>query len=579
MRKFINSIGCKVLVFLLMVSMLLAGSRDRAVMADTAAYNGKTYKKLTKWTKMNEAKLSKLSDGYYPLILAFQSPYENMYYITADNDGRGHDDCWVWNHEELSLFTTTTSARYFKFSGLAKNYRLAGNETAASDDMKAVDEFPINKLFHYKHYAIDEVRIGDEEFFTTVDIEPWCIGIGVEGAPNDGKSCQLYTQTNYPQTKNKFHKVACHDGTDSVLTRDEFIDGNDYWSFEWYNDDVAIYHRDDTFNDDDKMGWKSDGSMFCESCGRVMDSIPRFEVYVGEEYSVSELSTDKVEPGQLLNINDMDKEGRKGVTVIKEGKSLVVAPGGTVIIKGTVWCNGSIENYGTVILDSNARLYSVNRVHDGNCMINNYGQQAFSGVNADKVKAYSEAAWKAVHDTNSIPSYLTQYQSSKDMEGNLIVMKGAVIGQNERSHRLTLFGGAQLINKGSMYLYNGILASDSTIQNEGTISFGFGQRMTSDVTSFVAKTYEPGDKLGGVWIYNDSSLNIANPKAYKETYKSDSAFGRMLAGIKQYNHDAVFCEMINSKSTTFLLKDSLNLYHFKNYTQGNKDSIVFEKIK
>lgn len=523
MRLLQNNIAKKIGVLMLLVCMLVSSAEGRIVRAASKVSLSDT-KEVIRWERRTD--LKGLEKGKrYPVIIAWEnkgtSRSDSIWYTVtvgeqkhlgnanpAGNDV-AHPGYYIAEYAKIRVYTETTDGFHFIFMGLAntKKYpRARDTELAKSTSIEYLAGYRVE----------EQILIESDYFYTDGDIETFGIATGLDGA-DGANECQLYTKG----IEGKGSKITCHDGHDSNMRigYDEFEDGRNFWTLLPKDDRVCIYHRDD--GDNDWIGFFGN-ELFCESVNDTSDGKDTFYLYVGIRLSVSTIGKDMYIPsGQLLNIDNK----KSGITILEEGCTLVIEPGATVIVKGIFWCNGSIENYGTLILDKNAVMCSAWTTHDGACMVNCYGPQAsvangeLANDDSGTIRWYAKDAWMAVHDgsENGYIENVNRYRQSGKIEGNFIILSGASYIQNQKSHKVALLGGAQLISHGSMVMYDGFLMSDSVLDNTGYIAFGFGvsTKLPLEGISFGLVRVKNG--TGNLWVRpRDGYAVEVNYKIYRK---------------------------------------------------------------
>lgn len=124
---------------------------------------------------------------------------------------------------------------------------------------------------------------------------------------------------------------------------------------------VQIYHNVTGFDD----YFKYDGKyLLCDKSDTY--NYPDFKMFIGKEEEFNQLDDYTVQAGATFHIGDN--------TILPSGKKLTVEPGGTVIVSGRFINNGSIENYGSLIVESGACITACTAVDsNADCTIRCHG--------------------------------------------------------------------------------------------------------------------------------------------------------------------------------------------------------------
>lgn len=565
MNKQIKNLGKKIIVLLLLTSILTLSAQGRVARAAEMDTSVTSAKNVVRWELTDD--LEGL-DGYYPVILAWNPSRnglrDNCYFITADglND---HARTNITEHDDLSIYDQTTTTRYYKLFALAGSAQNTGT-------IESYGWYVSSNYYKWGYRTYNDVTVGASYFYTE-RIGCWTIEVRNYNYGREQKGFQLYDTHTYGRDEqdsrpyNSSNKIVCHKGYDSNLWgyTGRFESGAGFWSiYRLGGRSVGILHyRDKSLTNPcwDWFGAKGD-YIFCENMGSrdpITDEYPmqHFYMYVGHECTVSVIDNDLyVNRGGILNI---DGKRESGLVVLAEGKTIVIPPGSTVIIKGVFWCNGSIENYGTLILDKEAEVYSVGTYRKGAGMINCYGHQ----TNNDKEKEYASAAWKYTHmngkqettaEIRARNDYLntrSQYYNQNRSGGNFIISSKAKYIQNFQSNRIALLGGAQLINNGSMAVYRGIIARDSNIENHGEIAFGYGMRCN-------CPPYDIKWKVTTAEFASDYRIfSLAGSTVHENL----SLYGAAFSEIPPYSSEA--CYNVNDGNQSYF-KDTMKIYRLYN---------------
>lgn len=454
MNKVFNRTFKKLIVLLVITSMLILSVKDRKVSAGEYIIKNenKASIRLFHWERTQFLDAYKDKPGYYPVMLIY--PSNDGWFVTGGPNRAG---------------LSSTVRGGFSFTNPNINsYILA----RPKDQIKASESDKVKNTSYF--LGADEVLVGETEFYTTQITDPWCIGINVDGSGSDTDIFNLYFSMSVKDKMDYGLKIV--DGF--RLGRSSFYRGKNHWTLnDAPNGLIRIRHVRGTRDFDYIRCY--DNQMRCsDEDNSDWDSGTVMYMYIGTEYSYTILD-DKytVDTGSALNINDKDDKGRKSICILPAGKTMIIAPGAVVIVKGMFICNGSIENFGTLLLCDGAIMTSQQTERDGACTINNYGAQAYVNLPKEDVLNYLKGSWKLIHNANidsGTLNQMTRYLNGGNSEGNLIIREGAILAQNKYSRDMTFIGGAELVNQGQLAVYKNLLIKDSTVINSGLVSFGYG---------------------------------------------------------------------------------------------------------
>ena len=164
-----------------------------------------------------------------------------------------------------------------------------------------------------------------------------------------------------------------------------------------------------------------------------------FYLYIGEETKLTAIDSDvTIEPGKVMNVKDR--------YILEEGCTLTVAPGAVLSIEGSFYNNGTIENYGTILVQEKGYISSLE-------------PQLDKLSEAGKIICHSPEDPLKVEKENKI------YTGG---EGSMIVLNGGRVVGMQNSQTLTLKDGATLENFGIMVLPRGIDATNARIRNRAS---------------------------------------------------------------------------------------------------------------
>lgn len=201
-------------------------------------------------------------------------------------------------------------------------------------------------------------------------------------------------------------------------------------------------------------------------------SLAEYRMYFGWTLKVPAITKDyTVTAGNTVSLTDG--------AVLADGVKLTIEPGAVVSVESTFYNNGTIENYGTLIVSDGGQIRQIATTDTHAGTINCYG-------GGYKVK--SAATGKA------LPG-----------EGVFAIMnKGAVFFQHDFGS-LYLYGGALVQNYGTMELPDGCVVKDSEFINNGTVTTGI-KTATVSPTGNSKKSYINCDN-GESFIENGGSWN------------------------------------------------------------------------
>ena len=185
-------------------------------------------------------------------------------------------------------------------------------------------------------------------------------------------------------------------------------------------------------------GLEHDGSWFGVDTSSSYD-YDEFYLYVGEEYPLTAIDSNvTIEPGKVMNVKDH--------YIIEEDCTLTVAPGAVLSIEGRFYNNGTIENYGTILIQNAGSI---------------------STLEPELSKA-SEAGKIICHGPEESVYVKEPDKTFSGGEGALLILSGGHLIGNKQTDTLTLNKGATLENFGYMVLPHGLVANNSRIYNRAT---------------------------------------------------------------------------------------------------------------
>lgn len=468
MGRIVKQVMNKIIVLLVITSMMMLSVKDREANAATEATKETNSRPtVIKWDRATDFRKCASDGQKYHRVLFMYEVYNaraadknaKFYYVLAGTEGTG-DGGFRLNSGKGSIVC---------------NYYAVGYRS----DLES-DHLPLNIEYEGKPAVLlDEIDPSMKTFTTTQLTDTWCLmGPYADVLSKDKtdysrcygedyKYCQLYTSMNAVKA-GKAEQVRLNVDTTGGKHQLCFEPGYPgIWrAYEYDNDEVII--RDSYI--DYKYGAYTAGVLYHSrmeiSCaGMPLSSAggsSAMLMYIGTDYACTVLDErNTVTSGQVLNINDKDSEEWDVVTYLPAGQTLIIEPGGVVIVKGLFICQGSVENFGTLLLCGKGRMCSASPYNDGACMINNYG----SNLTREEITDYLRASWQTVHgeiDNYAISRMIGFIESGK-ATGNLIIRSSACLAQNRGSHRLMLLGGAHMYNDGWVATFNDIVSQESTI--------------------------------------------------------------------------------------------------------------------
>jgi len=203
---------------------------------------------------------------------------------------------------------------------------------------------------------------------------------------------------------------------------------------------VAIYYNDKGGKD---SGFKYNYSdhYFWADEDKDYDDFSPFFMWIGKPFTYSALTKDytvcRSTYGDVLNFD--------GEVIIKEGVTLTIEPGAVLSIEGNIFNNGTIENYGTIIVQSGATVtpFDVEGTQGGSIYLYGNWEKNYGCKNGD---------WAPT-------------------EGNMIVMAGGKVATDVDCGTFQIHGG-NLMNWGFCSFPMGTVLNDGTITNNGYMMFG-----------------------------------------------------------------------------------------------------------
>lgn len=300
--------------------------------------------------------------------------------------------------------------------------------------------------------------------------------------------CYKYGNHMHLYTNNWKELVADDDDNDSCLDTGSFVDGEEAWRFEIRKDTFRFQHWSSYY--DEYMGTTGD-RIWCENTSDdpSWDGMDGFALYMIQKEAYTCLNGNLVvEAGQVLNISTG--------WVMKPYTTLTIEPGGVVNVMGKFWCNGTVKNYGTLILREKSEMYSFvlpkrSNYNSSVCSIDNFGGGCQCNLkNGGKAEG----------------------------EGVMIIMKDAFLMTNKYSDPLDFYGTATFENYGTAILYNGLRCGDNNKESNAEI-FNYGQ---IGMGSSIDPTACAASK--GMFDFSGNTFKIKN-------YVREVYVGNMCAGV------------------------------------------------
>lgn len=285
---------------------------------------------------------------------------------------------------------------------------------------------------------------------------------------------------------------------DSCLkTGGDFRSKEKYWRYDFRNKGFAFQHYDDD-GYDEYLGANYFSSneidIWCENTSHDPGwaNMTHFNMYIIEAVPFTCINGNFVfQSGQVFNI--------AGHTLQKLGSTITIEPGAIVNITGDFYCNGIINNYGTLIVREGASMMSYALQKDTTnwhgfkcCAINNYGGGR---------------------------TIATKSKGTMQGEGIFIVEKGGFLMTSAYSDYLQMYGASTFANFGTAVLSYGISCdnyiskSNATIINAGNLGIGLAT--------------DPSASACGVRQvkFNGSSYELSTPRNHALSGRMGSSGG------------------------------------------------------
>lgn len=242
-------------------------------------------------------------------------------------------------------------------------------------------------------------------------------------------------------------------------TSEEYSTPNGYFRFV---KEVSGSNWQLAFNEDDDNWTVISNNDPAENAGVFTDYEGRFKLFIADEIPVPAIIKDMtIQSGSTFTVDN-------GV-IVKGGVTITIEPGAVFTVKGVLYNNGIINNYGTMIVET-----------DG---IVSYFDPP---KNADAGKIHCEGG------TYNNSKYKDGWTYA---DGNLIVFEGGKIDFHESDilngeyGSLELLYGASCINFGSMYMPRGLYVHDGVFENRQGGTVQTGKALKSSASSSEKSNY------------------------------------------------------------------------------------------
>ena len=451
------------------------------------------------------------TDGHYPGLFPEASESDSFYTI-----GNPLSDWGIYHCVYPSDSNGQASANYFISRGVDYSQYASGTDIPWTAGRKYFDTIAdlsgerktqaLREMYNYFDYMSDSVRAGGVEWIlsnenkssqaafyrlparhynaksyteygitVTLDESNILYDFGMEyrnyggyvpDAPCTGSMWSIITRDVNEafgitgSSEGIYIKSETEDDDGFVLERNEYaqyveegtvrivytIDGSDM--------DTTLQHKNDVIWAEDDGSWDYDDGLFV--------------LWVGTPIKLSTIKASDaktVPSGSVLNIDEYE--------YLEAGATLTVEPGAVLSIDGCLFNNGTILNYGTVILQPGASISTI------------------WTSPGDKSKAALENGKKrgAIYCKGGPYNGMTA-------EGNLIVMAGAAISFEEGENLFRMENGAKLELNGTMLIPNSFVLSDSdlNIRRNGLLACQYGRRYKHMLpTAFTSAACPPGE--------------------------------------------------------------------------------------
>lgn len=397
-KRIVKTVFSVILAVVLVLSTPLGVSRH----VEAATTNSHT-RPVYYWRKVVNLEKYEVGKKYRLLMLYNDGDYQMV--TTGSN----------WKKEKIYMWTEKDTTNYYFSKTFAGDYEKNSY---------------VQSMLSKGYTLISDFNGTESDFYSLSDYDSWYI-------KRERKGCQLYMANN--------EQLSTNDDWEGCLkTGSNFEEsGNQCWSMVNNGKKVNFYYdvaHDHWFEANNYMGTNS-GRIFCESLcsspsGFYGDKCS-FTLYIGETQSWSEMDGYDVTSG-VLNIDDR--------LLLTEDTTLTIFPGAVVSVTGHLWCNGTIKNYGTLIVRDGGCISSFNPQGTTACVIENYGADTDNDITR---------------------------RAGISAEGNLIIMRDGMVAMNNLSGPIVFKNGAQLVNYGKMILPCGYSIADSTFRNYGTVGIGW----------------------------------------------------------------------------------------------------------
>ncbi len=231
----------------------------------------------------------------------------------------------------------------------------------------------------------------------------------------------------------------------------------------------------------------------CAGSARIWYSVDSFLTkYTGEKYVVTSDS--------ILHIDD-------AVTMIDEGTEFIIEPGAVVTVSGDLINNGTITNYGTLILEENASVLT---------------QTAKGGMGSITCKGTDAKYYKTVNKSDG-KGGSKKVKVTLSGEGTIIINDNAKLSLKKDAF-LSLENGTTCLNDGYLIIGGGITMNSASFINHGSVGIGYYETNTSNFEKrdIPVVINQWGDVTGAAQGYAanfNAKSNFSNAENYVEKGK------------------------------------------------------------
>lgn len=225
-------------------------------------------------------------------------------------------------------------------------------------------------------------------------------------------------------------------------------------------DCVWVYRHDGSpLGRDEKLAKTGSGKYISLYESKVDNDRKNFHMFYGKQVSFTLMPDVTVPSGTTMKI--------EGNMILGEGCTLTVEPGAVLTVSDEFINNGSIKNYGTVVLQPGAQMYSA---------------------------MLSDNASSSRGSIACVGQYDDLFKFDREGEGNLLILDGAVLVLPNDQSILAIGKGASVVNNGILVVPNSLIMSDGELYNmkNGVVFLGktaqedmyvnFDMRFTGDAS-------------------------------------------------------------------------------------------------